>query len=101
MTPFTERSLNIIRRIPSGKVTTYGQIALLAGNPKAARQIARILHSMSEKYGLPWHRVLNAKGMIAFSAPDAFIVQKRLLEDEGVEVDAEGRVNLELFFWHE
>ncbi|MZQ97718.1 MAG: methylated-DNA--[protein]-cysteine S-methyltransferase [Acidaminobacter sp.] len=101
MTPFTERTIEIIKNIPAGKVATYGQIALRAGNPRAARQVARILHSMSSSHGLPWHRVVNAQGKIAFSAPEAFITQKRLLEAEGVEVNAAGQVDLDVFFWNE
>jgi methylated-DNA-protein-cysteine methyltransferase-like protein len=99
MTPFTERAIEIIKNIPAGKVATYGQIALMAGNPRAARQVARILHSMSSGQGLPWHRVVNAQGKIALSAPEAFIMQKRLLEAEGVEVDAAGQVDLDVTLW--
>lgn len=101
MTPFTERTIDIIKSIPVGHVATYGQIALMAGNPRAARQVARILHSMSSSQGLPWHRVVNAQGKIALSAPEAFITQKRLLEAEGVEVDAAGQVDLNAFMWNE
>jgi len=101
MTPFTERTIEIIKSIPLGKVATYGQVALLAGNPRAARQVARILHSMSSSQGLPWHRVVNAQGKIALSAPEAFITQKRLLEAEGVEVDAAGQVDLDVTLWNE
>lgn len=101
MTPFTKRAIAIIKNIPAGKVATYGQIALMAGNPRAARQVARILHSMSSGHELPWHRVVNAQGKIALSAPEAFITQKRLLEAEGVEVDALGQVDLDVFLWTE
>ncbi|MDP4172315.1 MAG: MGMT family protein, partial [Bacillota bacterium] len=59
MERFTERAMEIIKQIPAGKVMTYGQVARVAGSPRAARQVVRILHSMSEKYSLPWHRVLN------------------------------------------
>ena len=61
MNPFTERVINIIKSIPIGKVMSYGQIAKVAGSPRGARQVVRILHSMSEKHKLPWHRVINAK----------------------------------------
>lgn len=101
LTPFTERAIEIIKNIPVGKVATYGQISLMAGNPRAARQVARILHSMSSSQGLPWHRVVNAQGKIVLSAPEAFITQKRLLEEEGVKVNAEGQVDLEEYLWNE
>lgn len=100
MTPFTERAVEIIKKIPQGNVTTYGQIALMAGNPRAARQVARILHSMSGSLGLPWHRVVNAQGRIALSDPEAFIIQKRMLEAEGVHVDAAGQVDLSKVLWN-
>ena len=66
---------------------TYGQIARLAGSPRAARQVVRILHSMSEKHQLPWHRVINAKGEIGFKDEEAFYSQKLLLEHEGVSFE--------------
>ncbi|MEC3884458.1 methylated-DNA--[protein]-cysteine S-methyltransferase [Halobacillus litoralis] len=83
MQPFTERILQIIHSIPKGRVMSYGQIAACAGNPRAARQVARALHSMSEKHDLPWHRVVNAKGQIAVKDPSR---QRELLENEGVIV---------------
>ena len=99
MTPFTERAVKIIQSIPAGKVTTYGQIARMAGNPRGARQVARILHAMSESHGLPWHRIINAQGRIALSAPDAFALQKGLLEAEGILVDNSGCVDLSTYGW--
>ncbi|HEX5563862.1 MAG TPA: MGMT family protein, partial [Sporosarcina sp.] len=65
MVPFTERVVQIIRDIPAGKVMTYGQVAAAAGNPRGARQVVRVLHSMSAKYDLPWHRIVNAQGGIS------------------------------------
>ncbi len=84
MKAFTEKVIKIIQNIPSGQVMTYGQIAKLADSPRGARQVVRILHSMSEKYNLPWYRVVNIRGEISL-ANEAFEQQKWLLEDEGVE----------------
>jgi methylated-DNA-protein-cysteine methyltransferase related protein len=100
MTPFTEKALTIIRNIPKGKVMTYGQIAELAGSPRAARQVARILHSMSKKHRLPWHRVINAKGQIALQDDESYNEQKLNLEIEGVEVNQNGTINLAKYQWH-
>ncbi|WP_226581734.1 MGMT family protein [Halobacillus litoralis] len=94
MKPFTEQTLSIIQRIPSGHIMTYGQIAKCAGNPRAARQVARILHSMSEKHQLPWHRVVNAKGNISFQDANRRKEQRTLLEQEGIAV-INGRISLE------
>ena len=85
MTKFTEEVLDIIKMIPHGKVMTYGQIAAYAGNPRGARQVSRILHSMSSAYSLPWHRVINSKGSISLTGEAGFI-QGSMLSSEGIEV---------------
>src|SRR5579875_2853548 len=100
MTHFTENVISIIRNIPEGKVMTYGQIASLAGSPGAARQVVRILHSMSKKYQLPWHRVINSKGELAILDDESFSMQKLLLEMEGVEIINRKIVNLEHYLFH-
>ena len=85
MTDFTEDVLNIIKSIPRGYVMTYGQIASYAGNPRGARQVSRILHSMTAKYNLPWHRVINSKGTISLTGEPGF-VQGQMLASEGIIV---------------
>lgn len=85
MTEFTTQVLDIIKNIPFGKVMTYGQIAAYAGNPRGARQVSRILHSMSEKHNLPWHRVINSKGTISLTGQAGF-VQGEMLSQEGISV---------------
>jgi methylated-DNA-protein-cysteine methyltransferase-like protein len=96
---FEERVKTLIRRIPRGKVATYAQIAALAGNYRAARQVARVLHSSSDKDCLPWHRVINSRGRISLPRGRGFDKQKRLLVSEGVRSDSLGRVDLKRFFW--
>ena len=95
---FSKRVIEIIKKIPAGKVATYGQIANLAGNNKAARQISRILHSSSEKYDLPWHRVINSQGKISLRSGDGFEMQKAMLESEGIQVIAD-RIDLIKYKW--
>jgi methylated-DNA-protein-cysteine methyltransferase-like protein len=85
MTKFTEDVLEIIKMIPKGKVMTYGQIAAYANNPRGARQVSRILHSMSSSQNLPWHRVINSKGSISLTGEAGFI-QGAMLSDEGITV---------------
>ncbi|QCJ44814.1 MGMT family protein [Bacillus sp. S3] len=99
MTPFTEKVIEIIRTIPEGKVMTYGQIAGLAGSPRAARQVVRILHSMSRKHRLPWHRVINAKGQIAIQEDESYNEQWMSLEAEGVQVGLNGVIDLKKYKW--
>jgi methylated-DNA-protein-cysteine methyltransferase related protein len=97
MQPFTQRTIKIIQEIPAGKVMTYGQIANLAGSPRAARQVVRILHSLSRQEKLPWHRVINKMGEISMKDPLAREEQKFLLEAEGITVDGKGTISLENF----
>lgn len=80
---FTERVIQIISGIKSGSVMSYGEIARLAGNPRGARQVSRILHSMSKKYNLPWHRVVNKDYEISLRNKESVLKQKELLEREG------------------
>lgn len=97
MQPFTAEVVQILKEIPKGRVVTYGQVARLAGSPRAARQVVRILHTMSEKHGLPWHRVVNAKGEIVVPSEEAREMQRSLLENEGVVFLSSGRVDLRVF----
>ena len=96
---FYIRAIEIIKKIPKGKVATYGQIAKFAGNPQGSRQIARILHSSSEKHELPWHRVINSKGRISLNPGDGYELQKMLLENEGIQFDENDRIDLSRFGW--
>jgi methylated-DNA-protein-cysteine methyltransferase related protein len=91
----TEEIIEIIKSIPRGKVATYGQIARLAGYPNGARQVVRILHTCSEKYDLPWHRVINIKGEIALSIYNGADEQKALLENEGITFLNEYKVDMQ------
>ncbi|QWB99698.1 MGMT family protein [Mycoplasmatota bacterium] len=83
MEEFTKQVIKIVKDIPKGKVMTYGQVAFNAGNPFGARQVSRILHSMSQKEKLPWHRIINAQGKISLGG-ELGIIQKSMLIDEGI-----------------
>ena len=93
---FTQRLVDVIKSIPRGQVATYGQLAAMAGNPRGARQVVRVLASLSAKEGLPWHRVINARGTISLTGA-GFDEQKALLEAEGVAVDGRGAVDLNAY----
>jgi methylated-DNA-protein-cysteine methyltransferase-like protein len=99
--PFTERVVDIIRSIPEGKVMTYGQIASLAGSPRGARQVVRVLHTLSEKYKLPWHRVINSKGEISIKDYESHDLQKVFLESEGVKFTSYNTIDLIEFQFHD
>ena len=96
--PFTVRVIAVLKAMPSGKVATYGQVAALAGNPRGARQVVRILHSQSRKHGLPWHRVINARGRISLPEGRGYELQRRLLEEEGVQFEGE-EIDLRIWRW--
>jgi methylated-DNA-protein-cysteine methyltransferase-like protein len=91
--------LAAIRSIPRGRVAAYGQVALLAGLPRGARQVSRVLHSLSDKEFLPWHRVLNRNGCISLPLEGHGRTQAALLRKEGVAVDERGRVDLNRYGW--
>lgn len=95
MQTFTEDVIRIIKEIPEQRVMTYGQIAAHAGNKRAARQVSRILHSMSKNYKLPWHRVINQKGEISLHGSE----QRELLEAEGVQFGLNGKIELKMYQW--
>ena len=95
-----ERVYAVVRRIPRGRVATYGQVARLAGLGGLARQVGYALHALPWEGLAPWHRVLNARGAISLPpAGGADLTQRLRLEREGVRFDARGRVDLERHGW--
>lgn len=98
-TTFHQRVVALIKRIPKGRVATYGQIAGLAGSPRGARQVVRTLHSSSDKERLPWNRVVNSQGRISLRPGDGGDLQRALLEAEGVTFSLSGAINLDRYLW--
>lgn len=96
---FTEEVIRVIKSIPKGKVLTYKIVASLAGNHLASRQVARILHSCSKKYKLPWHRVINSQGYISLPVGGGFEEQFGLLKREGIFISPTGKINLHKYLW--
>ena len=91
----------MVRRIPKGRVATYGQVASLAGLAGHARQVGYALHALPHGTSVPWHRVVNAAGGISTRAtPGGELVQRLLLEREGIRLDARGRVPLDQLRWN-
>ena len=89
----------VVRRIPRGRVATYGQVAALAGLPNHARLVGYALHAVAESSTIPWHRVINAQGRISIRGSAAASVTQRLrLEQEGVRFTG-GRVKLDAYGW--
>jgi methylated-DNA-protein-cysteine methyltransferase related protein len=99
---FFDRAYAVVRQIPRGKVASYGQIAALLGHPQAARTVGWALSALrgSEIDDVPWQRVINSHGRISISRVDLDAdLQRALLEEEGVEFDSRGYVDLERFGW--
>ncbi len=86
---FREKVFQITRKIPAGKVASYGQIAALAGSPRAARQVGWAMSRVSEREDVPWWRVVNKEGYLSIRNDDieAKLIQNSLLEKEGIDVD--------------
>lgn len=100
MSDLYERIYAVVRRIPRGRVTTYGRVARLAGMAGHARQVGYALHALPERTRVPWHRVVNHLGAISKrSVPGIEALQRVILEDEGVAFDARGRIPLNRFLW--
>ena len=98
MTESTLRIINAIKAVPSGRVSSYRDIGLIAGLPQGARQVARVLHSMTRAQNLPWHRIVRADGTIALPPGGGRELQIALLRSEGVEVPEEGRIDPRWFY---
>jgi len=89
----------VVALIPAGKVATYGQIAKLCGYPNHARYVGATLKQLPDDSELPWYRVVNAKGEIAFPVGSAaFLRQKSLLENEAVQFEG-NKINLSKYLW--
>jgi len=90
----------VVRRIPRGRVSTYGRIATLARLPGHARQVGYAMHGLPSDTSVPWQRVVNAKGEISRRARSGGeVTQRLLLEREGVRFNSRGRIDLEAFGW--
>src|SRR5438067_13628806 len=91
----------VVRRIPMGRVATYGQVAALAGLSRHARLVGYAMAGLPNGSTVPWHRVINSVGRISTrrDGPGGAVLQRLRLEQDGVRFDARGRVDLERFRW--
>lgn len=110
LSAFKDRVYWLVRQIPEGRVATYGQIALYAGSPRAARAVGQLLkRSLGDELRLPWHRVINAHGGISHRGDIARAeTQKRWLQSEGIVFGGDGTCDLgecrwepDVVFWED
>jgi len=96
-----EKIYAVVRRIPHGRVTTYGTVARLAGFPGQARLVGYALSNLRDGTALPWHRVINAQGQLSLEGArsSSGTTQRLRLQREGVVVNAAGKVSLQRFGW--
>lgn len=97
---FSERVFSMVRRIPPGRVVSYGGVAALLGTPRAARGVGRALSTLPTDSDVPWWRVVNRNGEISIKgAPGLAALQRTLLENEGVAFDGRDRIPWDRFGW--
>ncbi len=97
-----QRIYAIVRRIPKGRVSTYGRVAELAGLPGHARQVGYAMHALPAGSTVPWHRVVNASGGVSPRGDSSGVVTQRLLlEQEGVRFGPRDRISLRVYGWDE
>ncbi len=98
MDDFKARVVSMVAQIPEGRVMTYGQIAVLCGNPRAARIVGGIAHFGDPN--LPLQRVVNKQGGLARGYPGGLDGHKKALESDGVTVSREYKVDIDKILWH-
>lgn len=97
---FPQRVYAVVKTVPEGAITTYGDVAAALGNPRLARQVGWALSALPPDTDVPWQRVINSKGTISFrGAIERASAQRSLLAAEGVEEDDAGRYDLENHRW--
>lgn len=92
----------LVKKVPKGKVTSYGRIAALLGKPRAARAVGYALNTLSkdQEQKVPWQRVINSQGKISFRGDTGrSILQKKILEDEGIKFNSAETIDLKIFGW--
>jgi methylated-DNA-protein-cysteine methyltransferase related protein len=94
---FFKQVYALVRKIPRGRVATYGQIARALGAPHAARTVGWAMHDCPDK--VPWHRVVNARGEISLRPTTGYHEQRARLREEGVRIDRVGKIDLKKYGW--
>ncbi|PJZ61151.1 MGMT family protein [Leptospira adleri] len=99
---FFKEVYKLVKKVPKGKVTSYGRIAALLGKPRAARAVGYALNALSktQEQTVPWQRVINSQGKISFRGDTGrSILQRKMLENEGIKFSASETVDLDVYGW--
>lgn len=96
---FERKILALLQQLPEGHVTTYGTLAALAGYPRHARHVGKLLGKLPEGVVVPWYRILGSTGHIARPGTPEADWQRVLLEQEGVEISDSGKISLFRYGW--
>ena len=97
-----DKIYEVVKRIPAGKVATYGQVAEIAGLPRQARLVGYTLHNLKADSDIPWQRVINSKGEISnYGELEWTQYHRILLESEGIIFLVNNRINLKIYRWQE
>ena len=100
MTDFAVAVERLVKRCPRGRVVSYGGVAAMLGQPRAARAVGRVLNALPEGSTVPWWRVVNSKGEISIrGVQHGDVLQRKLLEQEGVKFNRSGRISWDDYGW--
>ena len=100
MSSFAERVYHLVRRVPPGRVVSYGAVAAMLGRPRAPSQVGRALRALPDEHDVPWWRGINGRGEISLRGyGNVAHLQRLLLEREGVVFDRRGRVDWNRYGW--
>ena len=100
MSDFAAEVYRMVKRCPRGRIVSYGGVAALIGQPRAARAVGKALNSLPDGSNVPWWRVVNSRGEVSIrGVQHGEILQRKLLEREGVKFQRNGRISWEQYGW--
>jgi methylated-DNA-protein-cysteine methyltransferase-like protein len=100
MSDFASEVYRVVRRCPRGKIVSYGGVAAMLGQPRAARAVGRALNVLPDASNVPWWRVVNSRGEVSIrGVQHGEILQRTLLEKEGVKFERNGRISWKQYGW--
>lgn len=99
---FKQQVISVVTKIPSGRVVSYGQVAVVCGSPRASRQVGWALRTLDGDNQIPWWRVINNGGYISIKGNEIAtpLLQKNFLESEGVSVSQDFKIDIEKYRYH-